>query len=129
LIEALDVPSLSREDTVFAEELSDFILVNHVELSVAIFDWLIDIDMRVDKKLMLISKQINALDFTAITEVLTNLGEPYEEIAKNGKRPQIKNNEMNRNFVQALEEKRYISSFSVKGRNIRINTRLKKEVE
>lgn len=129
LIEALDVASLSKEDTEFAEELADFILLNHVKLSMDAFDWLIDIEMRMDKKLMLISKRIYGLEFTDITELLRKLGEPYAEIAENGKRPQIKNNEVNRDFVQALDKKRYISSFSVNGKNIRINTRLKMEVE
>jgi hypothetical protein len=127
LIELLDAASLSKEDTAFAEELSGFILEKQVELSMDLFNWLIAVDMRVDKKLMLISKQIDNLDFTAITELLTKLGDPYAEIAENGKRPQVRYNEVHRDFVQTLEEKRYISSFGVKGRNIRINTRFKME--
>lgn len=125
LIETLDVASLSKEDTAFAEELASFILENHVELSMDLFNWLIAVDMRVDEKLMLISKRIDELDFDTITELLTKLGDPYAEIAENGKRPQIRYNEVHRDFVQALEEKHYISSSRVKGRNIRIHTRLK----
>jgi hypothetical protein len=127
LIEALDVAILSKKDTAFAEELAGFILENHVELSLDLFNWLIDVDIRVDEKLMLISKRIYKLDFATITELLTKLGDPYAEIAENGKRPQIKYNELHQAFVQALEEKHYISSSRVNGRNIRIHTRLKME--
>ena len=129
LIEALDVASLSKEDTAFAKELSGFILENQVELSMDLFNWLIASDIHVDEKLMLISKRIDELDFVTITELLTELGDPYGEIAENGKRPQIRNNEVHRDFVQALEEKQYISSYRIKDRNIRINTKLKMEEE
>ncbi|MGA4718732.1 hypothetical protein [Fictibacillus nanhaiensis] len=127
LIEALDVASLSKEDTAFAEELAGFILENRVKLSRDLVNWLIAVDMRVDEKLMLISKRIDELDFDTITELLTKLGDPYAEIAENGKRPQIRYNEVHRDFVQALKEKHYISSSRVNGRNIRIHTRLKME--
>ncbi|MEA3320964.1 MAG: hypothetical protein U9Q88_13230 [Bacillota bacterium] len=127
LIEGLDVAGLSKEDTAFFEELADFILENHVQVSKEVFDLLIAIDMRVDNKLFLISKRIEEFDFVTITELLTKLGDPYAEIAENGKRPQIRNNEVHRKFVQALEDKHYISSSRVNGRNIRINTRFKME--
>jgi hypothetical protein len=127
LIEALDVASLSNEDTAFAEELSGFILENQVELTIDLFNWLLAVDMRVDEKLMLFSKRIEKLDFAAITDLLTKMGDPYAEIAENGKRPQIRYNRVHQDFVQALEEKNYISSSRVKGRNIRIHTRLKME--
>ncbi|VDG98080.1 Uncharacterised protein [Lysinibacillus sphaericus] len=127
LIEAMNVASLSKEDTAFAEELSGFILENQVELSMDLFNWLIAVDMRVDEKLMLISKRIHELDFATITELLIKLGDPYAEIAENGKRPQIRYNEVHQDFVQALVKKHFISSSRVKGKNIRIHTKLKME--
>jgi hypothetical protein len=123
LVSALNVNTLSKEDRVFAEGLSSFILENNMELSIDLFDWLISTDMHIDKKLMLISKKIDELDFTDITKVLSKLGKPYAEISKSGKRPQIKNNEVNQVFVKALAEKSYISSFSKKQKSIQINTK------
>lgn len=125
LIERLDVAILSSEDTIFAEELADFILKNSVELSIKLFNWLIDVEIKIDYKLMLICKIINDLDFSAITDLLKKLGDPYLEIAEKGKRPQIRNSEVHKNFVQTLDKKSYISSFNVKGDKIRINTKLK----
>ena len=127
LIEGLDVAGLLKEDSAFFEGLADFILENHVQVSKEVFDWLMAVDMRVDNKLILISKRIEEFDFVTITELLTKLGDPYAEIAENGKRPQIRNNEVHRKFVQALEDKHYISSSRVNVRNIRINTRFKME--
>lgn len=129
LVETLDVASLSKEDTGFAKELSCFILDNQVELSMDLFNWLIASYIPVDEKLMLISNRIDELDFVTITELLTELGDSYTEIAENGKRPQISNSEVHRYFVRALEEKQYISSYRLGDSQIRINTKLKMEEE
>ncbi|UAL49867.1 hypothetical protein K7887_22380 (plasmid) [Sutcliffiella horikoshii] len=123
LIEALDVAALSEEDTAFSEELADFILENRLEVSVEVINWLMAVDMSVGWKLKLISKQIEEFDFATITELLTKLGEPYAEIAENGKRPQIKNNKLHLDLVQTLKDKHYISSYSVNENKIRINNR------
>lgn len=129
LIESLDIVSLSKEDTEFAKGLSDFILEKNVALSMDLFSWLIAVDMSVNKKIKLFSTQMNELDFASITELLKEMGGSYAGIAENGMRPKIRNNKVHRDFVQALENKRYISSSRIDGSNIRIHTRLKmKEV-
>lgn len=127
LIEVLDVARLSKEDTTFPKELSGFILENQVVLSMNLLNWLIAADIPVDEKLMLISKRIDELDFATITELLTEMGDPYVEIAENGKRPQITNSEVHREFVKTLEEKQYISSSRIEEKNIRIHTKKKME--
>jgi len=127
LIETLDVVSLSKEDAEFAKGLSEFILEKNVALSMDLFSWLIAVDMCVNEKIKLFSKQMNELNFASITELLKGMGEPYAEIAENGMRPKIRNDKVHRDFVQALENKRYISSSRVNGGNIRIHTKLKME--
>ncbi|WP_251135049.1 hypothetical protein [Exiguobacterium sp. s102] len=127
LIEHLEVSKLSLQDSVFANELSDFILKNNIEMSLDLFKWLLSFDLNVSSKIRLITKNIKNLNFSNITEVLIELGNPYSDISNNGKRPQIKNNQINQEFVKSLENKNYISSFSTTKENIKINTKVKKD--
>lgn len=126
LFQALDV-GLLNEDIEFATELSSFVNKNEMNLPTDLFKWLLNIDMSVEKKLMLITKKIEVLDFDDITEILIKLGNPYAEIAVNGRRPKVQYDRIHFDFVQALEKKNYISSFRVEGENIRIETKRKLE--
>ena len=63
--------------------------------------------------------QLKLEDYTSF---LTSLGEPYSEIAINGKRPLIVNNEYNLKLVEILDSRNYISKFEIEERGIRIST-------
>lgn len=57
-----------------------------------------------------------------LMSLISNMPEPFRDIADAGKRPKIENTEANAAFAEALHNANAISSFEVEGDSIRINT-------
>jgi hypothetical protein len=70
----------------------------------------------------LLMKCLSTWDENKTMAVLANLPEPFSEISIYGKRPKLENNEMNLTFARLLEVKGFISSVTVEGDSIKINT-------
>ncbi len=76
-----------------------------------------------ESRIKLINIQFESLTEDNITELLKNLGEPYENITINGKSPILDNTSYHQILINKLLYKGYISSANTKEEKIRIYTK------
>ncbi len=74
------------------------------------------------QKLVIFNKYNTVFKKNEIETFLLSLGEPYSNIAENGKRPLIDYNTTNEEFVTILKRKEYISKYEIKQKGVRIFT-------
>lgn len=85
-----------------------------------------DSNLSVSYKIRLFNKTSRIFDDEDISSFLEIIEKPYSRILQNGKRPLLENNEVNREFAEILNLKRFISKFKVEKKGIRIFTFRKK---
>jgi hypothetical protein len=95
----------------------------YIELDFDLLKSLLQYARSMDNRLRLFILQIHQLSSEQITELLNVLGEPYSDIAINGKRPSLPKNQLNFDFVNKLQEKDYISTYKEKEDKIKVNTK------
>jgi len=83
--------------------------------------------LTIERRIRVHNWKYDQLDFEDYSLFLTSLGEPYSEILINGKKPLLTDTEYNSKFVDILDSKNYISSFSKDEKGIRISTFRKSE--
>nr|WP_320057827.1 hypothetical protein [uncultured Bacteroides sp.] len=110
------------------EELSNSVcnvlsLNEYIELDFGLLKSLLQYGRSIENRLKLFVLQIHKLNSEQIAELLNVLGEPYSDIAINGKRPLLPKNQLNFDLVNNLHVKDYISSFKQKDDKIRVNTK------
>lgn len=76
-------------------------------------------------KIEIFNNKNELFDKEDVEEFILSWGEPYSNILKKGKCPLIENNNVNEKLVSILEQKRYISSFKIEKKGIRVRTFLK----
>lgn len=102
--------------------VTNHLLNNRLIFTENLLNTLLDSDIDEDKKITLLTGKIKDLESESITKLLSKLKEPYSEIAKNGRRPSLTVNKLNRDLITELENKNYISSWNDEEKKIRINT-------
>jgi hypothetical protein len=78
--------------------------------------------LSLERRIRIHNWKYDQLEVGDYTSFLTSLGEPYSEIAINGKRPLIINNEYNLKLVEILDSRNYISKYDIEEKGIRIST-------
>jgi hypothetical protein len=122
------IQSIESELIIGDRELSNvicniFATQPYIELDFDLLKSFLQYGYSIDNRLRLFVLQIHQLDNEQITELLNVLGEPYSDIAINGKRPSLPKNQLNLDFMNKLQEKEYISSFKEKEEKIKVNTK------
>lgn len=95
----------------------------YIELDFDLLKSLLQYGCSMDNRLKMFVLQSHQLSSEQTTELLNVLGEPYSDIAINGKRPSLPKNQLNFDLVNKLQEKDYISSFTEKEDKIKVNTK------
>lgn len=95
----------------------------YIELDYNLLKSLLQYGRSIENRLKLFMLQIYQLNNEQITEFLNLLGEPYSDIAVNGRRPSLPKNQLNFDLVNKLQEKDYISTFKEKEDKIKVNTK------
>lgn len=95
----------------------------YIELDFDLLKSLLQYGQSMDNRLKMFVLQSHQLNSEQTTELLNVLGEPYSDIAINGKRPSLPKNQLNFDLVNKLQEKDYISSFKEKEDKIKVNTK------
>ncbi|NPD47960.1 hypothetical protein [Lentimicrobium sp. S6] len=85
-----------------------------------------DSNLPVSSRIRLFNKTSKIYDDNDIYNFLDFIGKPYSTILQTGKRPLLENNNINRELVEILNHKRYISKFRIEKKGIRISTFRKK---
>ncbi|MCA9947949.1 MAG: hypothetical protein KC449_30915, partial [Anaerolineales bacterium] len=80
---------------------------------------LIQSNLKPLEKIEIFNKKNSLFDNNDIDDFLSSINKPYSDIAENGKRPSITNNDTNKAFVRILKEKKYISSYKMTSFGIR----------
>lgn len=96
---------------------------SYIELDFDLLKSLLQYGLSMDNRLKIFVLQSHQLSSEQTTELLNVLGEPYSDIAINGKRPSLPKNQLNFDLVNKLQEKVYISSFKEKEDRIKVNTK------
>ena len=98
----------------------------YIDLGFAVLMSLMSFGNSIENRVKILVSQLGVSSFLReeISELLTLLGEPYSEIAINGKRPSLSNHQYNLDLVKKLDDIGYISSFKEKDDKIRVNTKL-----
>ncbi|GGM39368.1 putative membrane protein YobI [Paraliobacillus quinghaiensis] len=125
LVEQLAPDSLTNKHVKILSDLIGFIRKHNLKIKDDLLNFLLETKVALHEKVALLTGQIDNLEIESITEHLTNLDKPYSEIAEKGRRLQLKNNKINIALANALEDKKYISSFREDGKKLRVNTRIK----
>lgn len=97
--------------------------IQYIELDFELLESLLQYARSVENRLKLFMLQIHKLNNKQIRELLNVLGEPYSDIAINGRRPSLPKNQLNLEFVNKLQNKDYISSFKEKDEKIKVYTK------
>lgn len=124
----LIIQSIENDLVIEDRDLSNAIcniLATHpyIELNFDLLKSLIQYGNSMDNRLKLFILQSHQLSSEQMTELLKVLGEPYSDIAINGRRPSLPKNQLNFDLVNKLQEKDYISSFKEKEDKIKVNTK------
>ncbi|MHA6727576.1 YobI family P-loop NTPase [Chryseobacterium sp. A301] len=93
---------------------------SYIPLEYQILEGLFSNATSVDNRIELLNIQFSKLTIEAISNLVTILPYPYSEIAVRRKRPKIPLNKRNREFANNLNSQGLISSFEVKGNEIKI---------
>lgn len=119
----LTVLSNSNDDTLI--EIIDYIFDHNLRISEELLSILLASKISLRTKIRLFTIQTEHMEIESITKLLLLLDEPYSKIAENKKRIKIRNDEINKAFIVALDTRNYISSFTEVGVELRVNTRAK----
>ena len=126
----LDIISKIPEEIITGQQkLANLICViianNPVEISLQKIKKILAYSTDAKHKVVLLINKLADRTFGEIDELLTQMGEPYDQIPERGKRPTIFLNQENVELVRKLVEVNYISSFKIDNEDerIRVNTK------
>ncbi|MDD4854837.1 MAG: hypothetical protein PHQ22_04940 [Sulfuricurvum sp.] len=123
LIETIDLSLLKNEKLV--HKIIDFYMLVSNTISEDLFDVLFD-NSNYDNALKILVRQIPELDEAKITSLLNRLEGQYSELTLIATKPlMMSNSEINKKLAEALEIKKYISSKTIKGDEIKVNRKRK----
>lgn len=105
--------------------LTKFIIAHRSQVKESLIKVILDTRISIPEKIGLLSCQIKYLDNEQISNYLQRLDSPYSEIAENGRRPVLEDNNINRSLLNELNEIEYISSWKEENEKLRVNTKHK----
>ncbi|MDG5853124.1 hypothetical protein [Clostridium beijerinckii] len=95
-------------------------------LSDDMINYIMDSWILIINKVRLLSKLSNYLSEEEIFKQINKLGDPYSQITEYGKKPAIEYSEDNIDLLKSLEAKKYISSWNIEDKSLRVNTKRRK---
>ncbi len=115
-------------DTEFSSLLADLFRRPNINLSnlqnVELLASVIKSQPSAGVSIELLTKSISKWDESTMMEILSELPYPYKNISEYGRRPTIRQNQTNLEFLMALKSRRFISSYSVTlWGNYKVNTK------
>lgn len=122
----LDVsPSGASGSKQLSRLIADLLVSNEIDFSkfdMSVLTSVIANAQTTKDSIRLLTKCIAIWDEKKVMGALANLPEPFSEISTYGKRPKLENNEINLVFSRLLETKGFVSTVTIEGDSIKINT-------
>ena len=129
---SLIINNLDVEDKLLIADDSDidrlvkYLLNYKYKLKYEILNYVINSDISIENKVFILSNQIEHLDEDYIDDLLRKLGDNYKYIVDKGRLPILYNNYANIKLVNALINKKYISTWGInKDNKIKVNRKTK----
>lgn len=110
-----------------ADSIISVLTRNEISLDERFLIDLFEFATNVDEKIKVFNYTLskNSFDEARITSFLKTLPAPYKYVSEKGKKPELPNTIQTKCMVELLSSRKYISSFTVSKRGIRVNTKLK----
>lgn len=121
IIENIQVEKLDNKELI--SEIGKYTLRNSIILDKDIIEVIIKNQSDIEQNILFLINQMDSLSEKDTFELLNMIDKKYSDITIYGKHPKIENIEINRNLVEKLHKKNFISSKTYEGNIIRINNK------
>lgn len=129
LEKALVIPCFTTEILTkdLANEVVSVLTTQEISLDVDFLLKVLSLSNKTDEKITVINYTLekNRFDEQTVSLFIKTLPYPYGFMAEKGKKPELPNTDRVVKLVRILKDKNYISSYTIKDKGVRVNTKLR----